>query len=132
MVSASYNFYSPFFGIELRTTVCVVITTCDESSDCENAGICQWEGEDKFCDCKNGTRGGKCEHIDDCEEGIFKECHGDRGTCYYDAKYQKAKCVCSKGKSLDQNVNFCKVIRRLEKGRIEHISENEVNPNKIN
>ncbi|GIY77085.1 hypothetical protein CDAR_186362 [Caerostris darwini] len=87
-------------------TACVA--TCDESSDCENAGICVWEGEDKFCDCKNGTRGDKCEHIDDCDEGIFKDCQGDKGTCYYDTERQKAKCVCSRGKSLDQNVNFCK------------------------
>ncbi|GFS46731.1 neurogenic locus Notch protein, partial [Nephila pilipes] len=81
---------------------------CRDNRDCYNGGWCLDHNGSKFCNCFWGLSGDKCEIIDDCVTGKYKDCREDRGTCIYDGIDKTAVCVCPKGKVLHPNKNVCK------------------------
>ncbi|GFX36987.1 uncharacterized protein TNCV_1174891 [Trichonephila clavipes] len=85
---------------------CVV--TCEKDNDCPEGEKCKKEGGVKFCRCPTGTSGDKCSVIDDCVDGKYKNCKGDKGTCKYFEEGERAFCECENDKKLDPTVAFCK------------------------
>ncbi|GIY16941.1 uncharacterized protein CDAR_425031 [Caerostris darwini] len=83
--------------------------TCIADDQCGNSGTCQKRGDSKFCDCKPGITGDKCEVIDDCVNGKYKDCSGEKGICVYDQKEEKALCKCSGNTKYDDRENICRV-----------------------
>ncbi|GFT00387.1 EGF-like domain-containing protein, partial [Nephila pilipes] len=74
--------------------------TCMDNADCYNEGRCLDYNGGKFCNCFWGLSGDRCEIIDDCVTGKYKDCREDRGTCRYDSTDKTAVCVCPEGKVL--------------------------------
>ncbi|XP_054719321.1 neurogenic locus notch homolog protein 1-like [Uloborus diversus] len=68
------------------------VRKCDATlSKCRNGGVCN--PETRFCDCKKGTKGFRCEEIIDCEQ--FNICGGSTDlTCAYNEQLEEAYCKC--------------------------------------
>ncbi|GIY74102.1 EGF-like domain-containing protein [Caerostris darwini] len=82
---------------------------CMEDSECQNGGSCLNKGDHKFCKCKDGVIGDKCEDIVDCLTGIYKDCTGENGKCTYNVNELKAECTCTEDKKLHDKEHICKV-----------------------
>ncbi|GBM97123.1 hypothetical protein AVEN_29849-1, partial [Araneus ventricosus] len=80
--------------------------TCNEG-ECKHGSECVQSGNFKFCNCTKGLSGDKCETIDECVTGKFKDCKSEKGTCKYDEDEKKAVCNCIDGKKLDSELNYC-------------------------
>ncbi|GIY37603.1 hypothetical protein CEXT_420201 [Caerostris extrusa] len=82
--------------------------TCIADDECGNSGTCQKRGDSQFCDCKPGITGDKCEVIDDCVNGKYKDCSGEKGICVYDQKDEKALVRSGNIKCHDDKENICR------------------------
>ncbi|GBL60081.1 hypothetical protein AVEN_179683-1, partial [Araneus ventricosus] len=83
--------------------------TCNDDSDCKNGVKCEPKGEKKFCSCKSGLIGDKCQIVVDCTaDGTYKGCEASGGKCSYDG--DKAICTCSGNKKLDEKDKICKLL----------------------
>ncbi|GIY98137.1 uncharacterized protein CEXT_19821 [Caerostris extrusa] len=81
---------------------------CTVDKDCNYGGTCGIVVNDaKFCDCKPGLKGGKCDTIVDCD-GKYKNCTGEKGNCTYNVEEEEAVCECKDNKKLDDKENICK------------------------
>ncbi|GBN39395.1 hypothetical protein AVEN_154332-1 [Araneus ventricosus] len=82
--------------------------TCNEDTECKYEGKCEMKvGGNKFCSCKLGLTGDKCQTVFDCSpSGKYKGCENSGGKCKYDGS--KAVCECSGNKKLDDKENVCK------------------------
>ncbi|GIY32203.1 uncharacterized protein CDAR_119661 [Caerostris darwini] len=88
---------------------------CTEDTDCKYGGTCGNEvNGKKFCVCKQGLEGDKCDIIADCN-GKYKHCTGENGKCTYDTHQEKAVCKCHDNKKLDDKENICKECKCGEK-----------------
>ncbi|GIY61603.1 uncharacterized protein CEXT_539431, partial [Caerostris extrusa] len=67
--------------------------TCGFGS-CLNLGSCVKKGEANFCKCKPGIIGDRCETVTECITGKYKNCNGERGTCFFDHRNGRATCIC--------------------------------------
>ncbi|GIY13387.1 uncharacterized protein CDAR_422613 [Caerostris darwini] len=95
---------------------------CNDDEDCRYMGLCKQKGEKRFCECRPGLRGDRCETVVDCATGKYKDCSGENGTCFYDAQKREAVCTCSTNKKLDDLKNVCKTCVCGEKGTCSFIS----------
>ncbi|GBN37332.1 hypothetical protein AVEN_7514-1 [Araneus ventricosus] len=81
--------------------------TCLDDIECKNEGRCEKKGEYKFCSCKLGLIGDKCETAFDCTtDGKYKDCESSGGKCVFDGS--KAVCECSGSKKFHDTDNMCK------------------------
>ncbi|GFQ89769.1 neurogenic locus Notch protein [Trichonephila clavata] len=89
---------------------------CNEDDDCLNGARCLLN----FCHCPAGLRGDKCEIIDDCETGKYKNCSIAGGECRYDVDRMKAVCVCPGKKVFDLRRGICKDLNPCEPSPCVH------------
>ncbi|GIY41271.1 uncharacterized protein CDAR_303841 [Caerostris darwini] len=80
---------------------------CATDKDCQYGGECILFRTTKFCDCKPGLEGDRCEIITDCVEK-YKNCTEDYGICWYNEILQEAVCTCPQNNSFDDQEYACK------------------------
>ncbi|GIY11142.1 hemicentin-2 [Caerostris darwini] len=87
---------------------------CKDDNDCNHGGSC---ADNKFCKCKAGVFGDKCEKIFDCTEGKYKNCEESGGECTYDDTKETSECKCLDNKKLDDVEHICKECNCGENGK---------------
>ncbi|GIZ01207.1 tenascin-X [Caerostris extrusa] len=85
--------------------------TCRDDSGCQNGGYCTIVGESKFCQCKAGVIGDRCQTVVDCISGKYKNCKGENGSCSYDQQRNTVVCHCPDNKTFNPYEGICKVKR---------------------
>lgn len=88
------------------------LETCNDEQDCENEAKCtdraQNKKSSKFCSCKRGTYGDKCEKVHDCLDGKYKNCESSGGTCKF-GEDKELYCNCNDdAKKLDERLGYCR------------------------
>ncbi|XP_035227037.1 neurogenic locus notch homolog protein 2-like isoform X2 [Stegodyphus dumicola] len=72
-------------------TKCVEM--CNSDDECENEGQCTGK---KFCACKAGTSGDKCEVVNGCTDDFVKRCESGNGKCKFNENVpEKSSCFCN-------------------------------------
>ncbi|XP_055944931.1 fibrillin-1-like isoform X2 [Argiope bruennichi] len=84
----------------------ICVETCDSDDECGIGGKCIEREEKKFCKCKSGIEGDKCEIITECLWGKFRKCAESGGLCYFDGI--KAICKCPYDKKFDPRDSACR------------------------
>ncbi|GFT55358.1 uncharacterized protein NPIL_129881, partial [Nephila pilipes] len=70
--------------------------------------MCHQDEGGNFCTCLPGTSGHRCEIVNDCVDGIYRDCKSSGGTCTYNVAQKNAVCLCGQGKAFDFIENRCK------------------------
>ncbi|KFM78683.1 Tenascin-X, partial [Stegodyphus mimosarum] len=72
-------------------TKCVEM--CFSDDECENEGKCT---EKRFCACKVGTSGDKCQVVNGCTDDVVRRCEAGHGKCKFNENVpKKAHCFCN-------------------------------------
>ncbi|CAL1264247.1 unnamed protein product [Larinioides sclopetarius] len=82
--------------------------TCTNDSECFYGGKCDDINGSKFCSCKAGLMGDKCQIVLDCVTGKYKECQRSGGVCTYNISLEKAECFCPNNYKYHEEENSCK------------------------